>query len=107
MTGRHAILFSALLLFTPPGLADELIMKNGSRLVSDILPDTQLYLNADGVVNFDHLDRQLVNTTIGIRLPVIYGLTAGAEVKYEYDGGAVEGVDDLDETYNGRFGYAW
>lgn len=77
------------------------------RLVSDILPDTQLYLNADGVVNFDHLDRQLVNTTIGIRLPVIYGLTAGAEVKYEYDGGAVEGVDDLDETYNLRFGYAW
>jgi hypothetical protein len=47
-----------------------------------------------------------VNTTIGIRLPVIYGLTAGAEVKYEYDGGAVEGVDDLDETYNVRFGYA-
>ncbi len=89
MTGRHATLFSALLLFVPPGLADELIMKNGSRL------------------NFDHLDRQLVNTTIGIRLPVIYGLTAGAEVKYEYDGGAVEGVDDLDETYNVRFGYAW
>jgi hypothetical protein len=28
-------------------------------------------------------------------------------VKYEYDGGAVDGVDDLDETYALKFGYTW
>jgi hypothetical protein len=77
------------------------------RLGSDIFPDTRFYVNADGVVNFDHLDRQLVNTSIGLRLPMIYGLTAGVEVRYEYDGGAVQGVDDLDETYNVKLGYSW
>ena len=41
MTGRHAILFSALLLFAPFGLADELIMKNGSRLVGTLVSASQ------------------------------------------------------------------
>lgn len=77
------------------------------RLSSDIIPDTELYVRADGIVNFEHLDRQLVNTSIGIGLPVLYGLTAGAEISYEYDGGAVEGVDKLDETYKLLFGYSW
>jgi len=26
---------------------------------------------------------------------------------YEYDGGAVEGVDDTDETYRFKVGYHW
>ncbi len=77
------------------------------RLISDIIPDTQLYVNADGIVNYDHVDRQLVTTTLGISLPVIYGLKAGAEVRYKYNGGASEGVDDLDESYNIKFGYTW
>ena len=77
------------------------------RLISDIIPDTQLYLNADGIFNFSHTDRHLINTTFGISLPVMYGLKAGAEVRYKYNGGAVDGVDKLDETYNIKFGYVW
>lgn len=77
------------------------------RLTSDVIPDAQLYVNADGIVNLDHIDRQLVNATIGISLPVVYGLKAGAEVVYGYDGGAVDEVDKLDETYNIKFGYTW
>lgn len=77
------------------------------RLSTDIIPDTEFYVQADGVINFSHVESQLVNTTIGISLPILYGLKAGAEVKYEYDGGAVEGVDTLDETYNLKFGYSW
>lgn len=77
------------------------------RLGSDIIPQTELYVHTDGVINFNHPDQQLVNTTFGIGLPVIFGFKAAAEVKYEYDGGAVEGVDDLDETYNLKFGYSW
>jgi len=77
------------------------------RLSSGIFTDTELYVQADGVFNFDHTDRQLVNTTVGLRLPVIFGLTAGAEVRYKYNGGATEGVDDLDESYNIKFGYSW
>jgi len=77
------------------------------RLSSDIFPDTEFYVQADGVINFSHLERQLVNTTIGIGLPIVYGLKAGAEIKYEYYGGAVQDVDKLDETYQLKFGYSW
>ena len=77
------------------------------RLSSDIIPDTLLYVLADGVFNFTHRNRNLVNAGIGISLPTIYGLRAGAEVSYAYNGGAVEGVDELDETYKVKFGYAW
>jgi hypothetical protein len=77
------------------------------RLSSDIIPDTELYVHADGIINFTHLERQLVNTTIGIGLPILYGLKAGAEIKYEYNGGAVQDVDKLDETYQLKFGYSW
>ena len=77
------------------------------RLSTDIIPDTEFYVHADGIINFSHLERQLVNTTIGIGLPIVYGLTAGAEIKYEYNGGAVQDVDKLDETYQLRFGYSW
>ncbi len=77
------------------------------RLSSEIIPGMLLYALADGVVNFTHRNRNLVNASMGISLPIIYGLKAGAEVTYAYNGGAVEGVDDLDETYNVKFGYAW
>lgn len=77
------------------------------RLASDIIPDTLLYAHADGVLNFNHIEQQLINTSIGISLPVLFGLKAGAEVRYEYNGGAVEGVDELDETYRVKFGYTW
>ena len=66
-----------------------------------------LYAQADGVVNFNHIDRQLFNTSIGVRLPILYGLKAGAEVRYEFNGGAVEGVAELDETHKVKFGYVW
>ena len=77
------------------------------RLSSDIIPDTLLYAQADGVVNFNHIDRQLFNSSIGVSLPILYGLKAGAEVRCEYNGGAVEGVDELDETYKAKLGYFW
>ena len=75
---------------------------------SDIIGfGTTLYALHDGILNLDSPDDTLLNTTIGIRLPLIYGFETKLEVKYEYDGGAVEGVDDTDETYNVRIGYSW
>ena len=38
-----------------------------------------------------------MNATLGIRMPVILGFTVSIEADYQYDGGAVEGDDDLDE----------
>ena len=77
------------------------------RLTSGIIPQFELYLNNDGVLNLNDTADSLVNTTFGIRFPLIYGLQAAAEAKWEYDGGAAEDVDDTDETYNLKLGYKW
>lgn len=68
---------------------------------------TTLYVNHDGIFNFDATDEVILNTTIGLKMPLIFGFETGVEATYEYDGGAVEGVDDTDETYNFRIGYSW
>ena len=77
------------------------------RMSTDIIPDTKFYVNADGIVNFEDTDALVVNTTVGITLPILYGFQASAEAKFEYDGGAVKDVDDMDETYYLKFGYGW
>jgi len=77
------------------------------RLSSDIIPKTELYLLSDGLVDYGDVDSFVANTTVGIGFPLMFGFKAAAEVKYEYDGGAVEGVDDTDQTYNFKLGYAW
>ncbi|MEM9257128.1 MAG: DUF481 domain-containing protein [Pseudomonadota bacterium] len=78
-----------------------------ARLTSEILPGLELYVNQDGVYNFREASNLIVNTRVGLRFPLIYGFTTSAEALWEYDGGAVEGVDDTDETYRFTFGYAW
>lgn len=77
------------------------------RLSSDIIPKTELYLHSDGLVDYGDVDSVVANTTFGIGFPLLYGLRAAAEVLYEYDGGAVEDVDDLDQTYKFKLGYTW
>lgn len=49
----------------------------------------------------------IVNTTIGAGFPISEGFKAALEAEFEYDGGAAEGVDELDETYKFRLGYEW
>lgn len=77
------------------------------RLTSGIIPNTELYVNQDGILNFDDTDNVILNTTVGIALPLIYGLKVATEVKYEYDGGAVDDVDNTDTTYNLKLVYGW
>jgi hypothetical protein len=77
------------------------------RLSSGIIPKTELYLHSDGLVDYGDVESVVVNTTFGIGFPLLWGFKAAAEAKYEYDGGAVEGVDDMDQTYNFKLGYAW
>ncbi len=77
------------------------------NLTSDIIPRTKLYVEQFGVLNFDEVDGVIIDTIVGIKLPIVYGFQAAVEAKFEYDGGAVEGVDDLDETYNFKIGYSW
>jgi hypothetical protein len=76
-------------------------------LTSDIIPRTELYAEQVGVLNLDDIDGVLVDTVIGLRFPLIYGLQTAVEIKLEYDGGAVDDVDDLDQTYSFKLGYSW
>jgi len=68
---------------------------------------TEFYVDQDGIINFDDVDGVIVNTTIGVGFPIADGFKAALEAQLEYDGGAVEGVDKLDETYRFRLGYQW
>jgi len=80
----------------------------GLAATSDIIGfGTMLYVNHDGIFNYDDPNDLILNTTVGLKMPLIFGFETGVEAKWEYDGGAVEDVDDLDETYNFFVGYAW
>lgn len=78
------------------------------RISSDYLGgDSRLYIDQLGVLNLDEMSDMIVNTTFGLGFPLLFGLDAAAEILLEYDSGAVEGVDELDQTYNFRIGYSW
>ena len=68
---------------------------------------TTTYVSHDGTLNTENTRNTLMNATIGISFPLVGGFETAVEVELEYDGGAVKDVEQLDETYNLRFGYSW
>ena len=66
-----------------------------------------LYFDQTGIWNLKDTSDVILNTTFGLSFPLMWDLEASAEMLFEYDSGAVEGVDDLDQTYNIRLGYTW
>lgn len=78
------------------------------RISSDYLGSgTSLYMNHDAIWNLDSTSDIILNTAFGLSFPLLGSLEAAAEVLYEYDSGAVPGIEKLDETYNFRIGYTW
>ena len=78
------------------------------RISSDYLGGgSNLYMNHDAIWNLDTTEDIILNTAVGLSFPLLGNLEAAAEVLYEYDSGAVAGVEKLDETYNFRIGYTW
>jgi hypothetical protein len=78
------------------------------RIASNYLGGgSNLYLNHDAVWNLDTTSDIILNTAFGLSFPLLGRLEAAAEILYEYDSGAGEGIEDLDETYNFRIGYTW
>lgn len=78
------------------------------RMSSDYLGGgTNLYLNHDAIWNLDTTSDIILNTRFGLSFPLLGAFEAAAEILYEYDTGAVEGIEELDETYNFRIGYTW
>ncbi|MCR9105725.1 MAG: DUF481 domain-containing protein [Gammaproteobacteria bacterium] len=69
--------------------------------------DSRLYFDQRGVWNLDQTGDIIIDSTFGLAFPLLWNIEAAAEVLWEYDSGAVENVDDLDETYSLRIGYTW
>jgi len=69
--------------------------------------DSSLYFDQFGVWNLDNTSDVIVNSTFGLAFPLLFNIEAAAEVLLEYDSGAVEGVEKLDQTYNFRINYTW
>ena len=69
--------------------------------------DSRLYIDHIGIWNLDETSDIILNTTFGLAFQLLFGLEGAAELLLEYDSGAVEGVEDLDQTYKFRIGYTW
>ena len=75
---------------------------------SDILGEkTRLYLKQFGLWNLEDRSDLVVDTTLGIAVPLIWNFEAAAEALLEYDSGAVQDVQETDQTYRLRIGYNW
>lgn len=69
--------------------------------------ESRLYLDHRGILSMDDTSDYILYTTFGLAFPLLWSLEAAAEVYLKYDAGAVEDVDDLDQTYRFRVGYTW
>jgi putative salt-induced outer membrane protein YdiY len=69
--------------------------------------DSRLYLDHRGIVSMEDASDYILNTIFGLAFPLLWDFEAAAEVQLDYDNGAVEGVDELDQTYRFRVGYTW
>ena len=69
--------------------------------------DSRIYIDHIGIWNLDETSDIILNTTFGLAFPLLFGLEGAAEVLLEYDSGAVEGIEELDQTYKFRIGYTW
>jgi hypothetical protein len=69
--------------------------------------ESRLYVDHIGIWNLEETSDLILNTKFGLAFPLLFNLEAAAEVLIEYDSGAVEGIEELDETYSFRIGYSW
>jgi len=78
------------------------------HITSDLLGgDSQLYARQFGLWSMDDPANVVIDTTLGLGFPLLFDFQAAAEILWEYDSGAVDGVDELDQTYRVRIGYSW
>ena len=70
-------------------------------------PKTDSYLTQVGVWNMEDTTDIVINTRIGVRMPVRPKITVNTELKLEYDSGAPVDIKELDQTFTIGFGYRW
>ncbi len=69
--------------------------------------DSRLYFDHRGILSVEDTSDYILNNVLGLAFPLLWSLEAAAELQLDYDAGAVEGVDKLDQTYRLRLGYTW
>ncbi|MDP5053368.1 MAG: DUF481 domain-containing protein [Congregibacter sp.] len=69
--------------------------------------DSRMYIDHKGIWNLDEVSNIVLNTTFGLAFPLLYGIEASAELVLDLNTGAVEGTEELDQTYRIRIGYVW
>lgn len=67
----------------------------------------QFYHRHRGLLEPGDTDNLVWDAWTGLRFPIYEGIVASTEVLLEYDGGAPDGVDETDTTYNVKLGYQW
>ena len=67
----------------------------------------QFYHRHRGLLEPGDTDNLVWDAWTGFRFPIYAGIVATTEVLLEYDGGAPDGVDNTDTTYNLKLGYQW
>jgi len=67
----------------------------------------QFYHRHRGLLEPGDTDNFVWDGWTGFRFPIYAGIVATTEILVEYDGGAPEGVDNTDTTYNLKLGYQW
>jgi putative salt-induced outer membrane protein YdiY len=83
-------------------------LRISSDWISNYLGENStLYVDHDGIANFDDAEALILNTTFGFSAPVYGGIEFGADLRFEYDGGVTNDVENTDTTFNFRLGYAW
>ena len=66
-----------------------------------------LYFRQVNIINLESAEKSIYRTKLGLRFPLFLGLETAAEASADYDGGAPEGKEKLDETLKFRVGYTW
>jgi putative salt-induced outer membrane protein YdiY len=69
--------------------------------------DTRLYFDQIGVWSLEETSDVIIDTTLGLAIPLVWHIEAAMEIQLDYDSGAPSGVDELDQTYRLRLGYTW
>ncbi len=78
------------------------------HLTSDYLGgSTTIYLDHDGVMNFEATDELLLNTVLGLNFPIYGRLQAAAELRLKYDGSVGADTEESDRTFRVKLGYTW
>lgn len=68
---------------------------------------TRIYFDQIGVWSLDDTSDVIIDTTLGVAIPLLWRIEAAAEIQLDYDSGVSGDIDELDQTYRLRLGYTW